>query len=48
MFKAIASGGGRVNAFSATGMIIVVGGALEVNKQLEQLLMLKNYRGFLK
>lgn len=48
VFKAIASGVGLVNAFSATGMIIVVGVALEVNKQLEQLLMLKNYRGFLK
>lgn len=48
VFKAIASGVGLVNAFSATGMIIVVGVALEVHKQLEQLLMLKNYRGFLK
>lgn len=47
VFKAIGSGG-LVNAFSATGMIIVVGVALEVNKQLEQQLMLKNYRGFLK
>lgn len=48
VFKAVASGVGLVNAFSATGMIIVVGVALEVNKSLEQQLMLKNYRGFLK
>ena len=47
VFKAIGSGG-LINAFSATGMIIIVGVALEVNKQLEQQLMLKNYRGFLK
>lgn len=47
VFKAIGSGG-LINAFSATGMIIVVGVALEVNKQLEQQLLLKNYRGFLK
>lgn len=48
IFKAIASGVGLVNAFSATGMIIIVGVALEVHKSLEQQLMLKNYRGFLK
>ena len=48
VFKAIGGSGMLVNAFSATGMIIVVGVALEVNKQLETLLMMKNYRGFLK
>ncbi|MBQ0017486.1 MAG: preprotein translocase subunit SecY [Clostridiales bacterium] len=47
VFKAIGSGG-LVNAFSATGMIIVVGVALEVDKQIQTLLMMKNYRGFLK
>ena len=47
VFKAIDSGG-LVNAFSATGMIIIVGVALEVHKGLDQQLMLKNYRGFLK
>lgn len=47
IFKAIGSGN-LVNALSATGMIIVVGVALEINKQLETLLMMKNYRGFLK
>ncbi len=37
-----------VNAFSATGMLIVVSVALEFNKQLENQLMMKHYRGFLK
>lgn len=37
-----------VTAFSATGMLIVVSVALEFNKQLESLLMMKQYKGFLK
>ena len=37
-----------VNAFSATGMLIVVSVALEFQKQLESQLMMKQYRGFLK
>ncbi len=37
-----------VNAFSATGMLIVVSVALEFEKQLESQLMMKQYRGFLK
>jgi len=37
-----------VNAFSATGMLIVFSVALEFNKQLENQLMMKHYRGFLK
>lgn len=37
-----------VNAFTATGMLIVVSVALEFNKQLEGLLMMKHYKGFLK
>ena len=37
-----------VNAFSATGMLIVVSVALEFDKQLESQLMMKHYRGFLK
>jgi len=37
-----------VNAFSATGMLIVVSVALEFDKQLESLLMMKHYKGFLK
>lgn len=37
-----------VNAFSSTGMLIVVSVALEFQKQLESQLMMKQYRGFLK
>ena len=37
-----------VNAFSATGMLIVVSVALEFDRQLESLLMMKHYKGFLK
>ena len=37
-----------VSAFAATGMLIVVSVALEFNKQLESLLMMKHYKGFLK
>jgi len=40
--------GGLNNAFSATGMLIIVSVALEFNKQLEAQMMMKNYRGFLK
>ena len=39
---------GLTNAFSATGMLIIVSVALEFNKQLEAQVMMKNYRGFLK
>ena len=37
-----------INAFTATGLLIVVSVALELNKQLEGLLMMKRTRGFLK
>ncbi len=37
-----------VNAFSATGMLIVVSVALEFEKQVQSQLMMKQYRGFLK
>ena len=37
-----------INAFSATGMLIVVSVALEFDKQLQGQLMMKHYRGFLK
>ena len=37
-----------VNAFSATGLLIVVYVALEFDKQLESQLMMKQYKGFLK
>ena len=35
-------------AFSATGLLIVVSVALELNKQLESQIMMKHYKGFLK
>jgi preprotein translocase subunit SecY len=37
-----------INAFSATGLLIVVSVALEFDKQLESHLMMKHYKGFLK
>ena len=49
IFKAIQpDGGSLVTAFSATGMIIVVSVALEIDKQLQAQLLMKNYKGFLK
>lgn len=39
---------GLTNAFSATGMLIVVSVALELDKQLESQIMMKHYKGFLK
>jgi preprotein translocase subunit SecY len=47
IFKAIGDTG-LVSAFSATGMIIVVSVALEIDKQLNAQLLMKNYKGFLK
>ena len=47
VFKAIGDTS-LVSAFSATGMIIVVSCALEINKGLEAQLLMKNYKGFLK
>ena len=40
--------GSLINAFSATGMLIVVSVALEIDKQLEAQLLMRNYKGFLK
>jgi preprotein translocase subunit SecY len=37
-----------LNAFTATGMLIVVSVALEFEKQLQSQLMMKQYKGFLK
>ena len=48
LFKYATFGGGLVNAFTATGMLIVVAVALEFDKQLEGQLMMRNYKGFLK
>ena len=39
---------GLTNAFSATGLLIVVSVALEFNKQLDAQIMMKTYKGFLK
>ena len=47
IFKGIGTSG-LVNAFSATGLLIVVSVALEFNKSLENQLLMRNYRGFLK
>lgn len=48
LFTAISGTTGLTNAFSATGMLIVVSVALEFDKQLEAQMMMRNYRGFLK
>lgn len=48
IFKGIGGNSSLVNAFSATGLMIVVSVALEFDKQLEAQLLMKNYRGFLK
>mgnify|MGYP002517414388 CR=1 FL=1 len=40
--------GSLVNAFTVTGLLIVVSVALEFDKQLNAQLLAKNYRGFLK
>ncbi len=48
IFAAVLEDASLVNAFSATGMLIVVSVALEFNKQLQSLLMMKQYKGFLK
>ena len=47
-FHALGSPVGMANAFSATGMLIVVSVALELGKQLESQIMMKHYKGFLK
>ncbi len=39
---------GFASSFSATGLLIVVSVALEINKQLESQIMMKHYKGFLK
>ena len=37
-----------LSVFSTTGILIVVSVAMELDKQLEAQLMMKNYKGFLK
>lgn len=49
-FKAIGdsvSWGVLINAFSATGLMILVSVALEFDKQLEAQMLMRNYKGFL-
>ena len=48
IFKGIGGDSMLINAFSATGLLIVVSVALEFDKQLEAQLLMKNYKGFLK
>lgn len=48
IFNAVGKEIGLSNAFSATGMLIVVSVALELDKALEQQYMSKHYKGFLK
>ena len=48
IFAAVLQDATLVSAFSATGMLIVVSVALEFDKQLQSLLMMKQYKGFLK
>ena len=47
-FNALGAPVGMSSAFSATGMLIVVSVALELDKQLESQIMMKHYKGFLK
>ncbi|MCL1901127.1 MAG: preprotein translocase subunit SecY [Firmicutes bacterium] len=47
IFSTIVGQGSLLNAFSTTGLLIVVSVALEFNKQLEGQLMMKHYKGFL-
>ena len=47
-FNALGQPIGMTNAFSATGMLIIVSVALELDKQLESQIMMKHYKGFLK
>jgi len=46
VFKAI-GGSSLTNTFTATGLIIIVSVALELEKQIDQQIIMRNYRGFL-
>lgn len=49
VFTGISGGSGSlVNAFTATGMLIIVSVALEFNKGLDDQIIVRNYKGFLK
>ena len=44
----VISNASLLSVFSTTGILIVVSVAMELDKQLEAQLMMKNYKGFLK
>ncbi len=48
IFSFVSTPGSLINAFSATGLLIVVSVALELEKQLDAQLLMRNYKGFLK
>ena len=48
VFAAIGQSNGLANSFSATGLLIVVSVAMEFDTQLQNQLMMKHYKGFLK
>lgn len=48
IFKFLSFTGGLMNAFSATGLLIVVSVAIELDKALDSQMLMKNYKGFLK
>lgn len=48
VFNAIGTNVGIINAFSATGLLIMVSVSLELNRQLESQVMMRHYKGFLK
>ncbi|MFA6860088.1 MAG: preprotein translocase subunit SecY [Clostridia bacterium] len=48
VFKGVGGTSSLINAFTATGMLIVVSVALEFDKQIQSLILMKQYKGFLK
>lgn len=48
IFGLVTSDSGLLNAFSSTGMLIIVSVALEFDKALENQIMMRHYKGFLK
>lgn len=48
IFQAVGGSSSLINAFSTTGLLIVVSVALEFDKQLQSQIMMRNYKGFLK
>ena len=48
IFGIVTSNSALLNAFSSTGMLIIVSVALEFDKSLENQIMMRHYKGFLK